>query len=732
VPPLSSLEADHCYLWWSILLVSDRDQASIQEVFVFVEDECEIRIRLLEDQGGTVALLGSVPPEAFGLFKAECEDHLERIEADALALEENRESQDNLDSLFRSIHSIKGNAGVLLGHARSGDLVDSHPLQLLFRVAHGLESHLDPFREIGAGQVPDETVQTALETCDAIRTLLGNLTHNGAGGPVSPELLDRLGIEAHIPKSNPPGDGRDAAFQNTTSQCLEMIEGCLRRLDAESGPTGPVLETYLRGLKTLSTAAQYRNCTQLEEPVAEQLRILDSAMRTGGILGSEDHRALARAFRAACSVLDRVSPAGESTPAPEPECVARPQAKAPAEQTGVTASPSTIRIEQDKLDRLMRIVGELLVARGTFPLLVQKLNEGAESAGVVKDLKEAGSNISRIADELQTSVMSIRMLPVKTVFQRFPRLVRDLARSLGKEVRLVIDGEGIELDKTILEQIGDPLVHVIRNSVDHGIELPEERRAKGKDPAGQLTLKAYHEAGGVALEITDDGKGLDAAALKRKAVEKGLLTPEAVAGMSDEAAFQLVFLPGLTTAAKVTDVSGRGVGMDVVRSNVRNLQGTIEIHSKPGKGTTLLMKLPTSLMISKGILLQAGTEEYILPLSNIRDMVKLPLEDAHVYRGLTLAQVRGTIYTIFGLAEMLGLTPVKTPELSVAIVEAGTMKYGLVVDRFLTEVEVLVKPLTGGLAQCKEFQGAAIMGDGRVVLVLNALECHSLDRALCN
>ena len=172
--------------------------------------------------------------------------------------------------------------------------------------------------------------------------------------------------------------------------------------------------------------------------------------------------------------------------------------------------------------------------------------------------------------------------------------------------------------------------------------------------------------------------------------------------------------------------------MDVVRSNVRNLQGTIEIHSKPGKGTTLLMKLPTSLMISKGILLQAGTEEYILPLSNIRDMVKLPLEDAHVYRGLTLAQVRGTIYTIFGLAEMLGLTPVKTPELSVAIVEAGTMKYGLVVDRFLTEVEVLVKPLTGGLAQCKEFQGAAIMGDGRVVLVLNALECHSLDRALCN
>jgi two-component system chemotaxis sensor kinase CheA len=201
--------------------------------------------------------------------------------------------------------------------------------------------------------------------------------------------------------------------------------------------------------------------------------------------------------------------------------------------------------------------------------------------------------------------------------------------------------------------------------------------------------------------------------------------------MSEEAAFQLVFLPGLTTAAKVTDVSGRGVGMDVVRSNVRNLQGTIEIRSKAGHGTALRIKLPTSLMISKGILLEAGAQEYILPLSNIRDMVKVPAEEAHDYRGLTLAQVRGNIYSIFNLAEMLGLAPAKKEELSVAIVEAGTMRYGLVVDKFVSEVEVLIKPLAGGLEQCKEFQGAAIMGDGRVVLVLNALECHSLDRTAC-
>jgi len=210
-----------------------------------------------------------------------------------------------------------------------------------------------------------------------------------------------------------------------------------------------------------------------------------------------------------------------------------------------------------------------------------------------------------------------------------------------------------------------------------------------------------------------------------------LLTSDAAAAMSDEAAFQLVFLPGLTTAAKVTDVSGRGVGMDVVHSNVRNLQGTTEIRSRRGHGTTFLIKLPTSLMVSKGILLEAGGQEYILPLSSIRDMVKLPQEEAHKVSGLALAQIRGAIYPIFSLAEIFGLTPLKTPELSVAIVEAGAVRYGLVVDKFLTEVEVLVKPLTGGLEQSKEFQGSAIMGDGRVVLVLNALECHSLGGIAC-
>jgi two-component system chemotaxis sensor kinase CheA len=732
VPPLGQLEAEHCYLWWEILLVTDRDMAAIRETFVFVEDDCELRIRLLDDQAASVALLGSVPAEAFELFVAECQERLEDVEREALRLEEDPASRESLDSLFRGVHSIKGNAGVLLGQVTSAALAPSHPLQLLLRVAHALESLLDPFRGSYGGQLPEDAIQTALETCDAIRTLLGRLSHNGAGGPVSRELLERLGAGTDAAPAGPAVDGRAAAFLNATSQCVEMIAGCFERMESGSEPSGAVLETYRRGLTTLSAAARYRNCPELEEPLALQLRILEAAMKAGAALSAGDLSALGCAFRQARSVLDGMLPEGAAGGVAEPGGAAPPQASASAARTGAAASPATIRIDQNKLDRLMRVVGELLVARGAFPLLVRKLHDGADGASVGKDLKEAGSNISRIADELQASVMSIRMLPVRTVFQRFPRLVRDLARSLGKEVRLTIEGEGIELDKTILEQIGDPLVHLIRNAVDHGIEPPGERRSMGKDASGVLTLRAMQEAGGVVVEIADDGRGLDAGALKRKAVEKGLLAPEAAAAMSEEAAFQLVFLPGLTTAAKLSDVSGRGVGMDVVRSNVRSLQGSIEIRSQRGRGTAFLVRLPTSLMISKGILLEAGAQEYILPLSAIHDMVKLPREEAHAYQGLTLAQVRGNVYSVFSLAEMLGLAPAPAAELSVAIVEAGAVKYGLAVDKFVSEVEVLVKPLTGGLEQFKEFQGAAIMGDGRVVLVLNALECHSLDRDACH
>jgi two-component system chemotaxis sensor kinase CheA len=234
------------------------------------------------------------------------------------------------------------------------------------------------------------------------------------------------------------------------------------------------------------------------------------------------------------------------------------------------------------------------------------------------------------------------------------------------------------------------------------------------------------QAGNVIIEVHDDGRGLNSDALKQKAIEKRLLTPEAAESMSAAEAQRLVFLPGFSTAEKVTDVSGRGVGMDVVQNNIRSLQGSVDIRSAPGEGTVFSIKLPTSLIVSKGILLEAGGQEYILPLISIRDMVKIPVEKIHSYRGINVTQVRGEVYSVFSLADMFGLSARESKEVPVAVIDTGKLRYALAADRFVSEVEVLVKPLGGGLESCKEFHGAAIMGDGRVVLVLNPLECHRL------
>jgi len=724
VPVISSLDPESCYLWWEILLITDRGEAAIREVFVFVEDDCEVRIRMLEDQESAVAMLASIPAESLDLFVQECEEHLAAIESHALALERDPTSRDSIDALFRSVHSIKGNTGILLGQVSGTTLPPNHPLSLLRRVAHALESLLDPFRSAPSALGRD-AIQTALETRDAMRRLLESLARQSLAADLPADLLLRLQLEDDT--ASQPSDERLAAFLNTASQCVEMIGGCLQSIASESGSTESVLQAYVRGLKTLAAAASYRKCSGLDDPVAKQLRILNTAMRAGGAVDKEDRARLTEAFESACSAVDRA----KSKVADSPRQASRPAAETPVDTAAAVrpAPPSTIRIDQEKLDRLMRVVGELLVARGAFPVLAQRLAGGADSGLLAKELKEAGAGISRIADELQNSVMSIRMLPVKTVFQRFPRLVRDLARSLGKEVQFAMEGESIELDKTILEQIGDPLVHLIRNAVDHGLEEPEERRSRGKDPAGRVTLRAVSEAGAVVIQVADDGAGLDAEALKRKAVEKGFLSLDIAASMDEVAAFQLIFLPGLTTARKVTDVSGRGVGMDVVRNNIRNLQGAIEIQSTRGRGTTFSVRLPTSLMISKGILLRAGAEEYVLPLGSIRDMVKIPSGEIHGYRGASIVHIRGEVYPVFSLAELFGAPTGEPSEVPIAIVEAGNVRYGLIVEQFVSEVEVIVKPLSGGLAECKEFQGAAIMGDGRVVLVLNPLECHRLELA---
>jgi two-component system chemotaxis sensor kinase CheA len=410
----------------------------------------------------------------------------------------------------------------------------------------------------------------------------------------------------------------------------------------------------------------------------------------------------------------------EASPESLPESL--PVAKAADAAIAVDgAAARSIRVDSAKLDALMRLAGELLVARGALPSFVERLRSQESPKSLAAEMRDAGAKISRLADDLQATVMSIRMLPARQVFQRFPRLVRDISRSLDKNIELHVSGEETELDKTVIESIGDPLTHIIRNAADHGIESNAERAAKGKSAAGRIDLCAYTRGSDVVIEVRDDGKGLDAEKLKRRAVEKGLYSEAAVAAMDEAAAFKIIMAAGFSTVDKVTDLSGRGVGMDVVRNSVEALNGVIHILSEAGKGTCFRIELPASMLVTKGILVAAAGQQFLLPMGAIRNMVRISSSSIRHVKGQPIAHIRGAVLPVLSLAKSLCCDEdhLTEEELSAAVIETASGAYSLIVDRFLGEVEVVIKPLGGVLAQVPEYIGAAIMGDGKTALVVN-------------
>lgn len=324
--------------------------------------------------------------------------------------------------------------------------------------------------------------------------------------------------------------------------------------------------------------------------------------------------------------------------------------------------------------------------------------------------------------------MSIRMRPLQGLFQRFPRLVRDVSKKLGKNINLVLEGEDTELDKSIVEQLGDPLVHILRNALDHGIETAEERSSTNKPDLCTIKLAAYTEGSTIAIKIQDDGRGLDPERLKKKAIEKGLITTAEAEAMSDRTAQDIIMKPGFSTAESITDLSGRGVGMDVVANNIRKLHGTIEIDSTLGQGTTFTLRLPTSLLVSEAILVQSANEEYLIPTDSVASLEKLPLSNMRSHAGTRMMTIRNEVVNLVDLRELLSTTREKDelPELlNIALIQTNEGRLGLIVDKFLSQEDIVVKPLSGELSSVRIFSGVSIMGDGRVVPVVNALEIHS-------
>ena len=431
-------------------------------------------------------------------------------------------------------------------------------------------------------------------------------------------------------------------------------------------------------------------------------------------------------------VAQPAKPAG-SAPA-KPAAAASGKAGTPAAPAAAPEAPkgsSTIRVDHEKLDHLMNLIGELIINRNRYTLIARHLEEGGpdvDVSQVAQSLSETTYAMARISDDLQDTIMKVRMVPVSSVFSRFPRLVRDLSRKSGKAVDLILEGEETELDKSVVEVIGDPLVHLIRNAVDHGVESEAERVAKGKSPKGRVVLRAYHKGNSVAIEIEDDGKGIDPEKMREVAVRKGILSQEDAKQLDDREAMELIFAPGFSSAEKITDISGRGVGMDVVRTNIKNLKGSVNITSEVGKGTRFTLSLPLTLAIIDALMVNVSGQMYAIPLDAVSETTKIESVRLTDVKGRKAVTLRGEVLGIVELGEMLNLPCAEElPEvLSVVVIHDNDRRLGLVVDRLLERQEIVIKPLGAYLGDLNGISGATIMGDGSVILILDPHEVYMM------
>lgn len=390
------------------------------------------------------------------------------------------------------------------------------------------------------------------------------------------------------------------------------------------------------------------------------------------------------------------------------------------------AGPRTLKVDQAKIDRLMNLIGELVVSKNALPYLAERAESQFGMRELSREIKFQYAGFHRIADEMQDAIMQVRMMAVSSIFQRFPRMVRDISRKLGKEVQLVLEGEQTEADKNVIEAIADPLIHIVRNSLDHGLELPEERNAAGKPQTGKLVIRATQEGDRVVIEVVDDGRGIDPAVIKRQAYEKGLIDEAALEQLGDQDAINLIFAAGLSTATVVSDLSGRGVGMDVVRSAVEKINGKVHLSSEIGKGTTIRISLPLSVAVTQVMVIESDRQLFGVPMDQVVETLRIPRNSIRTIKQCQTAVLRGRIVPLKSLNSLLEISAMtksnSDDELAVLLVQAGSAEVGLLVDGFQETMGVIQKPLNGFLSGVTAYSGSALMGDGSVLMILNIRE----------
>jgi two-component system chemotaxis sensor kinase CheA len=676
-----------------------------------------------------------IGPDPSELFRQEAQELLEQLEQSLLDLSDRQQDQDLIDSTFRALHTIKG-SGSMFG------------FEAVAAFTHYVETAFDLVRK-GTVPLTAEMVMVALAAKDHIRNLIEN-----PGGGAEAQGSDILSRLEQAVASASPASASSQAVQSESSPAHHTPAPAVVVKPAESrtayrirmrlpkdcmatGTNPLLLLDELAGLGEARIVALSDTVPPLEalDPfechigwdvhlVTEKpkaaiedvfLFVLDEMelsieTETPEMPAAVDQAAVAQKSEEPVSspVATPITPATPAAAATAKPASARGESSKNEASQGKGGAASSIRVPAERLDELMDRVGELVIAQS-------RLKQVAASTTDIQ-VKAIAEEIERLALELRDTTMGVRMVPIASLFGRFRRLVHDLANELGKEITLTTTGEETELDKTVIERLNDPLIHLIRNSIDHGLESAQKRQETGKQPQGNIHLSARHSGDKVLISISDDGRGLDRSRIQAKAEENGLLAPGTK--LSDAELFQLIFQPGFSTAQQVTNLSGRGVGMDVVKRTIEGLRGSIDIASTPGQGTTITLRLPLTLAIIDGLLVRVGAGRYVIPLSAVEECVELPPVEEQRSSGRNFLNIRGELVPFLRLREMFATQQPPDPFQKVVIVSSGDTRVGLVVDQVIGDHQTVIKSLSKLHAKVGTFSGATILGDGTVALIL--------------
>ncbi len=680
------------------------------------------------------------------MFLEESREHLQSLNDGLLSLEDNPEDLSVLNEIFRNAHTIKGMSATM-GYTKIAELthdmenvldllrkeqlkVSSDIVDKLFKCIDALEQNVESVGEGGPEDVADVTDLVA--SLSAIVKAVENGTDPAAaaaapvgGAAPAPAAAEpaaaEVGIELNDTDMDVIAQARNTGLRAYAIK-VTLSSGCILKA-ARSYMVMNALDEQGDVVKSVPCAEDLEQekfdssfdvvyVCELDAKQVEEVVMSVSEVESAAVTEIQEKKAAPAPTAPAAPAAAPVAAPAAAKPAAAPKSADKAGAnKAPDKKL---KSGQSVRVDIEKLDSLLNLVGELVINKVRL-----------EQIGIMHrltELTETLEQMDRVTTDLQTVVMKVRMVPVGQVFNRFPRMVRDLAKELNKEINLTIEGEETELDRTVIDEIGDPIMHLLRNSLDHGVEHPDDREAKGKPRTGEIGLIARHEGNNVVIMVTDDGKGIDADIIRRKAIEKGMIGAEEAEALDDADAVRLIFLPGFSTAEQITDVSGRGVGMDVVRSKIESLGGHVDVETKIDEGSVFKIKLPLTLAIIQALMVKMQDEMYAIPLGSIDSTINITPDDIKTVKNKEVIVLRGQIIPIIRGADVLQVPKTNTEEnedIFVVVVHIGDRKAGIVVDNLIGQQEIVIKTMGKMLAGLKVISGATVLGDGRVALILD-------------